>query len=98
MIPFIYNTIADRIRIILEDNNPDHVYEVLGKHFSKSIKELKSIYTIKLDVFRKRIFIDGNSKDIADLVYYSVQYNLTFESVTMNSLRIDLYEFFRRIY
>lgn len=98
MIPFIYNTIADRIRIILEDNNPDHVYEVLGKHFSKSIKELKSIYTIKLDVFRKRIFIEGNSKDIADLVYYSVQYKLTFESVTMNSLRIDLYEFFRRIY
>lgn len=98
MIPFIYNTIADRIRIILEDNNPDHVYEVLSKHFSKSIEELKSIYAIKLDVFRKRIFIEGDSKDIANLVYYSVQYNLTFESVTMNSLRIDLYEFFRRIY
>lgn len=98
MIPFIYNTIADRIRIILEDNNPDHVYEVLGKHFSKSIEELKSIYSIRLDTFRKRIFIEGNPQTIADLVYYSVQYNLTFESVTMNSLRIDLYEFFRRIY
>lgn len=98
MIPFIYNTIADRIRIILEDNNPDHVYEVLGKHFSKSIEELKSMYSIGLDTFHKRIFIKGNPEVIADLVYYLVQYKLTFESVMMDSLRIDLYEFFRRIY
>lgn len=95
---FTDNTIADRIRIIMQDSNPVHVSEILSKHYGESVELINKRYLIKVDTFRNSIDIEGNMSNICELVNYLSSYDLKFESVTETSVRINLYSFFRKIY
>jgi hypothetical protein len=56
---FLDNSIPDRVRIIKDDKDIIHIYELLQKHFNLSIDELKKDYQIELDIPLSRVFIRG---------------------------------------
>lgn len=95
---FLDNFISDRIRIIKDDKDPIHVYEILQKHFNQSIEELKEIYSIELDIIKTRIFIKADQNKLCELFNYLQSRGLTFEAVEMDQLRVDLDHFFNKIF
>lgn len=90
-------TIPERIRRILDEHNVDYIYVFLTRIFSKSLKELKSIYDIKMNVVLQSFEVRGNIHDIAKLFYQLTTRGVQFESVSELYLRISIPQFISRI-
>lgn len=97
MISFLERSVSDRIRVIREDKDPIHVYEILGKHLRSSIPELQSMYSITLDFPKNRLFISGEESKIFELFIYLNDRGLDFESITTTDLRLELSKFLLKI-
>lgn len=95
---FLDNFIPDRVRIIKEDKDSIHIYELLSKNFGESIESLKTKYSVTLDIVKSRVFIDGSSEAIYELFNFMNSRGLELESVDMNKLRIDLDQFVKKIF
>jgi len=98
MIDILDNLIPDRLRIIEESNNPDYILIILSKHYSKTLEELKKMFTINLEVVRKRFDISGGYEDIYELFNYLSSRGVTFESISERTLRIKINVFVNCIY
>lgn len=95
---FLDNFIPDRVRIIKEDKDSIHIYELLSKNFGESIESLKTKYSVTLDIVKSRVFIEGSSEAIYELFNFMNSRGLELESVDMNKLRIDLDQFVKKIF
>jgi len=98
-IRFVDTTISERVRIITEDRDPIHVYEIISKHYGESVELLKKKFDISIDFPRR--FINFNSEDlheICELVNYFSSYGLPIDSATMKSIRVSFDSFFKTIY
>lgn len=96
---FLNNPIPVRARIIKEDKDPIHIYELLQKHFiNQSINDLKVDYEVRLDIVRSRVFITGSEEKIYTLLVYLESRGCKFESVEKTQLRIDLDHFVAKIF
>lgn len=90
--------IPDRIRVIKEDKNNVHIYELLAKHYSTTVDDLKTRYDISIQVIRCEITIRGNLKNIAELFEYLSGFDIKFISITQTCLVIQIDDFIRKIY
>jgi hypothetical protein len=97
-INYINHIKAERVRIIKEDKDPIHIYELLQKHFNQSISEIKKDYDIKLDIIKSRVFIKGSYEKIYILLNYLQSKGIQFESISIDQLRIDLDHFLNKIF
>lgn len=95
---FLDNFIPDRVKIIKEDKDSIHIYELLSKNFGESIESLKTKYSVTLDIVKSRVFIEGSSEAIYELFNFMNSRGLELESVDMNKLRIDLDQFVKKIF
>lgn len=98
MAGYLDNFITDRVRIIKEDKDPIHIYELLSKNFGESISSLKEKYKVTLDIVKSRVFIEGTSEVIYELFNFLTSRGVEMESVDMNKLRIDLDQFIKKIF
>jgi hypothetical protein len=94
---FSDNKAFDMIRIIKEDKDPIHIYELLQTHFNNSIEDLKAEYEIKLDIIKSRVFIKGSEEKIYEVFEYFLSRGMKFESIETNQLRINLDHFFNKM-
>lgn len=94
---FMNSTIPDRIYIILNDKDVEHIYDLLKKSTGTSKEKLKSKFKIEVNTIRRRIEVDGSEDDIFTLFNHLYSKSLKFESITPKHLRIDLYEFINKI-
>jgi len=96
---FLNSPISERNRIIREDKDPIHIYELFQKHFNQSIDELKLDYRIELNIVRSRILIYGNDEEkIYELFLYLKGRGVILEGEGLKWLRIDLNHFLNKIY
>lgn len=94
---FMHSTVPNRIYIIINDKDVNHIYDLLSNHLKLSVEELKKKYNITLHVVRRRIEITGGQVEIYELFQYLYSRNVKFESINAKVLRIDLYEFINKI-
>jgi hypothetical protein len=87
---FLNYPVPDRIRILLEDKNVDHIYMILNKYTQLSLEDLKIKYQIKLNCVRQIMSISGNRPDIAILFYIMNGKGMTFYSVTDKNLDMNI--------
>jgi hypothetical protein len=90
-------SVADKMRIMLEDHNVENIYEQLAKFNRVSVDDLKKLYTIEFNPIRKRIYIKGLESHLCPLLLRLSETGLKFESVTSNTLRIDLGMFLTKV-
>lgn len=95
---FLDNLIPDRIRIVQEDKDPIHVYQVLAKNLGDTVENLQGKYEVRMDVVKSQVTIDCNLEDTHSLFSYFDSRGLELESIQSNSLRVDLIKFFNKIY
>lgn len=87
---------SNRLRMLLQDQNEDYVYEIISKHLRLAIEDTKAVYDIDCSYSRQRIFIKGSYEDIFQLFQYSQQLGVKFESITEDCLRVDMNEFINK--
>lgn len=87
---FLNYPVPDRIRILLEDKNVDHVYKVLAKFTQLTDEVLKSKYQVKMNCTRQIISISGSRSDIAILFYIMSGKGMDFYSITDTNLDFNI--------
>jgi len=87
---FLNYPVPDRVRILLEDKNVDHVYKVLIKYTQLSEDVIKEKYKIKLNCVRQILSISGSRSDIAILFYIMSGKGMTFYSITDMNLDMNI--------
>jgi len=87
---FLNYPVPDRVRILLEDKNIDHVYKVLAKFTQLTDEELKLKYKIKLNCVRQIASISGSRPDMAILFYIMSGKGMTFYSITDTNLDFNI--------
>jgi len=95
---YLDNFIPDRIRIIKEDRNPDHILEILNKHFESGLDYLKSIYKVELDFRMSEVTIIGGLTEIYELISLLQIKGVAIISFTQFSVRFIIEDFIKKIY
>lgn len=90
--------IPDRVRIIKDEKDVTYIYQLLGKHFMKSVSELKELYDIELKVIRSEIWVKGKDSDIYLLLTYLRQKQVNILGYDMDNFRVEIDDFVRKIY
>lgn len=90
---FLNYSIPERTRLLIEDHNPDYVYELLSARLGKPVDELKEMFSININQAKQNMIITGSQQDIALLFFYTQNYGLEYESVSIESLRVHLARF-----
>lgn len=91
--------LADRVRLIHDTRNINLVYDILAKYLpGKSYDEIKSLYSLRGDFIKNRIFISSTDTEaIVNLLNITMRLGLEYESITNFELRADLYKFINTV-
>lgn len=88
---------GDRIRVMQESKDITLIYDLLEKHLSASIDNIRNKYKLTGDFMRNTMTVEGSLEDIYYLFNYLLRFGLKFESVQSDKFRVDLYEFIGKI-
>ena len=94
---FLDNLIPDRIYLINEYGDPNHIHQLLSKNLSISTDESRKRYGIKIDTLRNEITFTGDGKSLIDISNIAIRKRVTIVSFSQYGLILNLNEFITRV-
>lgn len=81
---------AKKISILKSDPNPEYVYAYISTKLGWDHGDLINKFKVTVQPLRSRIYISGEYSNIAKLFQMLSSYGVTFESIQISELRVDL--------
>lgn len=94
---FLNHTVADRMRLLIEDKNVDYIYVLLSKHLGIPVDDLKSRFEISLNHVRQFIDVTSNMQDMYLLSTYLRSHAVELDYLTMDQLRVNFSQLLTKI-
>lgn len=88
-----------RLVTYLESGNLEYIILTLATAWGKDAEIVEKTYSISCNRVTRRItFSTSKGSDLVDLIEFFNKIGLTIESITADSIRVDLNLFFNKVY
>lgn len=92
-------TFDNRLMTYLESGNIEYIILTLATAWGKDAEVVEKTYNITCNRITRRInFNTSKGSDLVDLIEFFNKIGLTIESITPESIRVDLNLFFNKVY